>query len=181
MALVNPNLATEILYGNSGDVRNEINSYQQVTTAGHYADENEIPGILIIAGMRRATRIINAFLEPVYADQVPFATVAAVPLILDEISSDMATYFTLRSSAAALGKVSDQKKLDYYDSYVDPQKGMLSLISQRKIQIPELTSVSPFEGKQIRAEGRYPVFDISDETGAGPDPKLIDDIGSERS
>lgn len=180
MAFPNPVNASEILYGTSGDVRNEINSYASVTTLGHYADETELPGALIVAGLRKATRLINVYLEPVYADQIPFQNTVDVPVMLDEIASDIATYYTLRSSAANLGKVTDDKKKAYYDDYVNPTTGVLVMISQRKIQLPELSSASPFEGKSIRQRNRHPVFDINNETGAGPDPNLIQDIESER-
>jgi len=180
MGFLNPNDSSEMLYGASGDVRNEINSYVDPSTAGHYAGEQEIPGSLIIASLVKATRMINTYLEPVYADQIPFATTQLVPKMVDVIASDIATYFTLRSSTASLGKVSEEKKQAYYDHYMDPETGMLIMISGRKIQLPELTGNSPYEGKSIRERNRHPIFDVDNETNAGPDPNLIRDIENER-
>lgn len=180
MAFANPSDSTEIFYGSSGDVRNEINSYLQVTTAGHYADENELPGSLIINSIRKATRLINVYLEPVYADQIPFTVTADVPKYLDEIASDMATYYVFRSLTARLGKIPDEKKQDYYDRYVDWKEGILALIAKGDIQLPELSSTTPVEGKSVRARNRHPIFDVDSELNQGPDPDLIDDIERDR-
>ena len=180
MALVNPNDSTEILYGSSGDVRNEINSHVAVSTAGHYADENEIPGSLIIASLRKATRMINGFLEPVYADQIPFGTTADVPKLLDEIGSDMAMYYVFRSASVLLGKLPDEKKEAYYDQYVDAETGILVRIADKKVQLSELTAVSPQEAKSIRESGRHPVFDVNDIKNQDVDYKLLEDIERER-
>src|SRR5260221_7522002 len=125
MAFLNPTDSTEVLCGSSGDVRNEINAYMAVTTAGHYADENELSGTLIVTSLRKATRIINAYLSPVYSNQIPFLTIATVPKIVDEISSDIATYLSLRSLAAKVGPVSNDKKQEYYDAYLSEKDGML--------------------------------------------------------
>ena len=183
MAFVNPDDSTEILYGASGDVRNEINSFIPPSSSGHYADEKQIPGSLIVNSLRKATRLINLYLEPVYADSIPFSTTASVPPQLDEIADDIATFYTLRSSSAKLGPLSDQRKRDYYDQYVmynpaDP--GMLVLIRDRKLSIPGLASVAPSEAKSSRRPGRSPIFDVDDTAKHVVDPNLLDDIDRER-
>lgn len=180
MAFNNPSDATEVLYGASGDVRNEINAYMAATTAGHYADETEIPGSLIIGSLRRSTRLINTYLEPVYADQIPFAGSGDVPKILDEISSDLATYYTLRSVSAKVAPISDNKKRDYYDAYIDPTNGILTLLKERELQIPELTAAYGDDAKAVQKKGRSPVFGFDKETNWETDSRLIDDIGKER-
>lgn len=180
MALLNPNDSSEVLYGSSGDVRNEINSHVAATTAGHYADENEIPGSLIIASLRKATRMINGFLEPVYADQLPFLAIADVPKLIDEIGSDMATYYVFRSASVLLGRLPDEKKEAYYDQYVDAETGFLVRIADSKIQLPELTAITPLEAKSIRTLGRHPVFDVDDIKNQEVDYKLLEDIERER-
>lgn len=181
MAFLNPADSTEVFYGTSGDIRNEFNSFQDPASAEHYADEKEIPGSLIIAACRKATRFINAYIEPVYADQVPFSDTASVPKILDEIGSDIATYFVIRSSKAALGKMTDEKKLAYWDQYTDPETGMLTMMKNREMQIPELTPVSPLEAKSTRSRSRTPIFDVDDPTNWRVDPDLEKDIQDERS
>ena len=180
MAFLNPSDSSEVLYGASGDVRNELNAYLPVSTGGHYADENELPGSLVISALRRSTRLINGFIEPVYADQIPFTASGDVPRLLDEISSDIATFYSLRSLSARVGPVSDEKRRDYYDQYVDPPDGILVRISKREIQIPELTSHDAKEAKAIRA-GHAPVFDLDDEASQGPHPDLLGEIGDERA
>lgn len=181
MALINPADSTEVFYGVSGDVRNEFNSFQDPTTAGHYADENEIPGASIISGLRKATRFINAYLEPVYGDQIPFTSTSQVPKILDEIGSDIATYFVIRSTKAAIGKMTDEKKMAYWDQYVDPKTGMLTLMKNREMLIPELTPVAPLEAKSIRNRNRAPIFDLDDPLKQDVSPYLLDDIADDKN
>lgn len=180
MSFTNPSNSAEILYGSSGDVRNEINAYMAVTTGGHYADETEIPGSLIVAALRKATRLINTYLEPVYPDQVPFLAVADVPVMLEEIASDMGVYFTLRSAAAKVAPISDDKKRDYYDVYIDKENGILTLIKERELQIPELTAAYGDDTKTVRKQGRAPIFDVDKETNFEVDSRTIDDIDKER-
>lgn len=180
MAITNPQDSTEILMGSSGDVRNEFNSFQDPAGGGHYADEVEIPGALIIRSMRVATRLINAFLEPVYPDQMPFTTTAAVPKILDEIAIDMSVYFVMRSSRAKLGNVTQEKKQEYYDVYMDPKEGMLYMMSSRKMLIPELVTANPVQAKSIRNRNRPPVFDIDKPENWKPSDLLIQDIERDR-
>ena len=181
MAFPNPDDPNEILYGGSGDVRNEINAFASVATAGHYADEAELPGSLIVRALRRATRLIDFFLEPVYPDNIPITAAADVPRIFDEISSDIATYYVIRTLRAKLGTVSEEQKKNYFDQYVSEEPpGYLVLVRNGKTQIPELKVASPDEAKSVRALGRHPVFDIQSDLAQGPDWKLLDDIAQER-
>lgn len=180
MAFGYPSDTSVILYGNSGDVRSEINAYAAASTAGHYADENEVPGLLIINSLRRSTRMINAYLEPVYASQIPFAASGDVPVFLDEISTDIATYYTLRSVTAKLGSVSEEKKAAYFDHYTESPDGLLVQIRDRRLQLSELTAVSPDQAKSVRARGRHPVFDLDDAANYEPDSDLLRDISDER-
>lgn len=180
MAFPNPSDATEILYGTSGDVRSEINAYASVTTAGHYIDETEMPGGLVVASLRKATRLINSYLEPTYADQIPFLTTGAVPKQLDEAASDIATFYCLRSMTANLGPVSAEKKRDYFDQYIDPANGFLMQIRNRMLQLPELTVSYPDDTKSVRATNVAPIFDVDKDFAHEVDPRLLDDIDRER-
>lgn len=180
MAFQNPSDATEILYGTSGDVRNEINAYAATTTAGHYLDEGEVPGQLIVTSLRKATRLINGYLEGVYSDQIPYGAIGDVPKLLDEISSDIATYYTLRSSVANVAPLSDNKKRDYFSDYIseDPP-GILVQLRDRKVQLPEVTSSYP-EDVSTQRTNRTPVFDLDSDTQQVVSPDLLDDIASDR-
>ena len=180
MAFANPSDSTEILYGTSGDVRDELNSHVAVSTAGHYFDENEIPGSLIIRSLRKATRLIDGFLEVVYADKMPFTVVADVPRLLDEIATDIATYYTLRSSVANVAPLSENKKRDYYDDYVNAKDGLLTKIAKREIQIPELTAGYADDSNLTQATGRKAIFDVDEITAQEPDTDLLDDIADDR-
>lgn len=179
MGFANPSSSSEILYGVSGDVRGEINAYVNIPTGAHYADESEISGTLVINSLRKATRIINAFLEVTYSDQIPFTAVSDVPVLLDEIASDMATFYVWRSSHAIMGKVPEDKKEQYYDVYMDPKDGMLAKLANREMQIPELTAVYGDDVKAIRG-GHASVFDLDSDLETRVDPTLIEEIERDR-
>lgn len=187
MGFVNPNNSSEILYGSSGDVRNEINSYASPQGAGHYVDENEVPGSSIIRGLERATRRINSYLEVVYANQIPIATVALVPTLLDDVASDMATYFVWRENMFRLAKMSDEKRQTYWQDHVSEGNtpggtmGTLPLIRERKLQLPEFTGAYTDEVKTVRTKGQAPTFDVDDETNWQTDQRTLDDIEGERN
>jgi hypothetical protein len=181
MGFPNPNNSTEILYGSSGDVRNEINAYASSTFAGHYVDENEVAGSLVIRSLERATRLINGYLEVVYANQMPIAAAASVPVLLDDIASDIATYYTLRANQARMKAMSEEKRAQYYDNYVSEPDGLLAKIRERKIQLPEFSGAYTDEVKSVREQGQAPIFDVDDEKNWGVDPRTIDDIERERN
>lgn len=184
MGLVNPNNSAEILYGSSGDVRNEVNAYATLAGAGHYVDEVEVPGSLIIRSLERATRLINAYLEPVYADSIPVTAVGDVPYLLDDIASDLATYYTWRANAARLRPMSEEKRKQYYSDHVredgEDGKGTLPMLRDRELQLPELTGTYADEVKAVRNPGQAPIFDVDDETNWNVDPRTLDDISEER-
>ena len=179
MSFVNPNNSQEILYGASGDVRDEINQHMAAASAGHYFGEEEIPGALIIKSLQKATRLVNIFLEPVYADQIPFTVAADVPRFLDEVGNDLGTYYVFRSAYAKLGNLPDEKQAEYFGRYVDKPDGFLVQIAERKIALPELTSSNPSDAGNIR-KGFNPIFDIDSDTNQRPDQSLLDDIEGER-
>lgn len=184
MALINPNNSTEILYGSSGDIRNEINAYASPSSAGHYVDETELPGSLIIRALERSTRRINTYLEVVYQDNIPVTSAVNVPVILDDISSDMATYYAWRANAARLRPMSEEKRKEYYEDHIREDKsnpGTLPMIRERKMQIPEFSSDDADETKAVRGLGQAPIFDVDSETNWGVDPNTLDDISDERS
>lgn len=183
MGLLNPSDSTEVLYGSSGDVRNEINAFLTTSSPGHVVDEAEIPGALIIKSLVKATRLINGFLSPVYADNIPVTTVAGVPKLIDEIGSDIAMFYVWRSAHVLLGKIPDEKKIEYYDQYVsrNPQEpGFLVLISQRKIQLPEFAQQAPNEAQDVRQQSRTPIFDLDDIKDQEVSPRLLEDIAEDR-
>ena len=180
MALQNPNNSSEILYGSSGDVRNEINAFANPSFSGHYVDELEVPGISVIRGLERATRLINTYLEVVYADQIPYSATGDVPPFLDDLACDLATYFVWRSNTARLSQISDEKKAEYYDEHVKEKDGTLPKLRDRKMQLIELTASYGDEVQAVRDPERAPIFDVDEETNWRVDPNLIEDIQHER-
>ena len=181
MGFPNPSDPSEILYGASGDVRDEINAHAASgMTAGHYVDEAEMPGSLVVRSLRKATREINAYLEIVYADQIPFTTTGSVPVLLDEISTDVATFYCMRSMTSALGPISEDKKWAYYDKYFDKENGLLAMIRDGEVQLPELTSVTPGDVKMVRSSDTSPIFDVDSDLNHRVDPRVIEDIENER-
>lgn len=184
MGFVNPNNPNEILYGTSGDVRNEINSYASPAGAGHYVDETEVPGSSIIRGLERATRRINAYLEVVYSNNIPVTTSAGVPVLLDDIACDLATYFVWRENMFRLAKMPDEKRQSYFLDHTsqDPNNpGTLPMIRSRELQLPEFGSAYADEVKAVRSQGQAPIFDVDKETNWEIDPRTIDDIEKERN
>jgi hypothetical protein len=184
MGFVNPNNSNEILYGSSGDVRNEINAYASPAGSGHYVDEAEVPGTSIIRGLERATRRINAYLEVVYANNIPISATGNVPALLDDIASDIATYFVWRENMFRLAKMSDEKKQTYFQDHTseDPANpGTLSLLRSRKLQLPEFSGAYTDEVKSVRSLGQAPIFDVDDEKNWEVDSRTIDDIEQERN
>lgn len=181
MAFVNPNDSSEILYGASGDVRNEINAGAAQTTPGHYVGEQQIPGSLIISALEESTREIDMYLEAVYPDQIPYTAAASVPKFLDKISKNMATYFVWRAAYVILGNLPDDKKAQYYDIYTNPENGILIRLMEGDLSLPELEASSPIETKSSLETGRHPIFDIDSDLSQRPDERLIEDIDRERN
>lgn len=187
MGFPNPSNGNEILYGSSGDVRNEINTFlSQSGYTGHYVDERELPGSLIIRSLERATRLINGYLEPVYADQVPIKAAASVPVLLDDVATDIATFYCLRSSQARVTSVSPEKRRDYYDDHTreggqDVAKGTLPMLRDRELQLPEFSGAYTDEVKAVRDKGQAPIFDVDNEANWNPDQRTIEDIEGERN
>ena len=181
MGFLNPNNGTEVLYGSSGDVRNEINAYAMSSNIGHYVDEREVAGSLIIRSLERATHLINGYLEVVYADQVPVTTVASVPVLLDDIASDIATFYTIRANQARMKVMSEEKRAQYYDVYVAEPDGILAKLRERKLQLAEFSGAYADEVKAVREMGQAPIFDIDDEKNWNPDTRTLDDIDKERN
>ena len=180
MSFINPNDSTEVLYGASGDVRNEINAFAVQGNPGHYVDETEIRGTLIISALEEATREINIYLQAVYPDEIPFLLTAVTPKFLDKVAKNMATYFVWRASFVILGNLPDDKKLQYYDTYTDPKTGILTRIMNGEFELPELQTQSPDETSSSIRTGRNPIFDIDSDFNQAPDPRLLDDIDRER-
>lgn len=180
MAFSNPNDGTEILYGASGDVRDEINAYVNPTTAGHYSDETELPGRLIINALRRATRFINGYLETVYADQIPFTSAGDVPKLLDEIGSDIATFYCFRSISSKAGQTNEEIKRDYFDIYANEDDGILPQLRDREIQLSELTGSFAEDAKGAGSISRPPIFDVDSTLNHEVDQERLNDIAEER-
>lgn len=184
MGFTNPNNSNEVLYGTSGDVRNEINTFVSSSFGGHYVDEAELPGALIIRGLERATRIINGHLYTVYPDNIPVTPVSAVPYLLDDIATDLATFYVIRSMRARIAPIPDDKREAYYADHMRMDKdnpGTLIAIQRREIEIPEFEAAYTDEVKAVRDQNQAPIFDVDSELNHDVDSRTIDQIDRERN
>lgn len=164
---------SEVIYGSSGDTRSELVSGNAVTDQG-YLDETQIRGEIITRGLRRATRIINGYLESVYPDSVPFAA-GSIPLLIDSLANDLAVCYVMRSKHSNFPPMSNETK----EMYCDETKELLEKLQKREMQLPELTSTD-YPETSNNMEDIIPVFDMDDVTNQGVDPDLIDDIRDEK-
>ena len=164
----------EILYGASGDIREELNQ-GAIPGDQSYLDETKIKGALIQSGRKSATRLINAKLEPVYPDQIPFAS-GDVPVFLDTIANTLAVYFVKRSKHPGPAPMSDNIKAEYYDKPI----GWLDDLAERKMDLSELTSKISVAKSFFTHEGRKPAFDVDDTLEQQVDPYLLSDIADAR-
>lgn len=167
-------MVTEVAYGSSGDVREELVSGNAQSDQG-YLDETQIRGDIITRGLRRATRIINGYLEPVYPDSVPFAA-GSIPVLIDSLANDLAVCYVMRSKHSNFPPMSNETK----EMYCDETKELLDKLAKREMQLPELTSTD-YPETSNSMEGINPVFDMDAVENQGVDPDLIDDIRDEKN
>lgn len=156
---------SEILYGQSGDVRAELNN----------ADEVEISAALINTSRQRATRIVNVYLKKAYPDSIPVTDQANVPVLLDSLTNDLATYYCKRTIHQGPSLLSDEIKEEYYERTIK----ILEEIRDGETTIPELASVA---GTDISANrsAYTPTFDVDDSLEHVVDPNLESDIADGR-
>src|SRR3990167_2039058 len=113
-------------YGVSGDIRDDVK---------RNATSTELPGPEITRGQKWATAFLDGFLEPIYPDNVPFAS-GDVPAMVDWMASQLGVYFTLRSLYKNRPPNWADIRTEYYDNVMDVLKEM----REGNIDIPDLSS-----------------------------------------
>ena len=155
----------ELLYGSSGDCRIEL---------GNPA-EAEVSASLLDLSRKRATRLVNTYVEKAYPSQIPFAASGDVPLILQTLTDDLSVYFIKRSLHPGPTPLSDTIKEEYYNKSVK----VLEEIRDGVLAIPELA------GKQtniLSNRNKYvPIFSGEDIVDSVIDPDLSNDISDSKS
>lgn len=166
-------MSPETIYGQSGDCREELNAGMAPGNKG-YKDEAAIKGAIITRSLRRATRVINGKLEPVYPGQIPFT--GTVPVLIDTIADDLAVCYVQRSKHPGPGPMT----ADVKDEYCERAMELLDKLADREMELPELTSTINYTKTFHTREDRTPVFDMDDVENQGVDPDLLDDISDAR-
>ncbi len=154
----------ELVYGSSGDVRLEL---------GNPA-EAEVSAPLLDLSRRKATRLVNSFVEKAYPDQIPFTVAGDIPLLLNTISDDLSVYYVKRSLHPGPNPLSDTIKEEYYEKNIK----ILEQIRDGDLEISELA------GKQTSVSSNRstytPIFDVDDIENHVVDPDLTRDVEESR-
>lgn len=150
---------------NSGDVRESLGS----------PDEVEYSAISLEMGRRRATNLINSYVQRVYPSQIPFTASGDVPALLETLAIDLSVYFCKRDKHQGPAPLSDEIKEEYYDKSI----ALLESISKGEVEIPEL------EGKQgdaiLAPQSAYsPTFGEGDELSWDVSSEKLTDEEDER-
>jgi len=154
-----------ILFGASGDIRESL---------GNPA-ENEYSASNIALAQLRSTNLINAYLEPVYPDSIPFTVSGDVPALVNTIATDLSIYYLKRDKHRGPSPISDLVKSEYYDKSVE----LLEKIVEGKMKLPELTAG---EGDAILSkQSEYnQTFNEDGETDWTIDDDKLEDISDSR-
>lgn len=151
-------------YGASGDVREELGN----------PTESEYSGSLIERTRKKASALIDVALERTYPAKIPFAS-GDVPVIIDSLANDFATYYCLRAKHTGPVPLSEEKKEEYWDKPF----ALLESIAKREKAIPELTS--SLKRKILSTTQSYsPVFDMDKPEDWAVDSDLKDKIADDR-
>lgn len=168
----------EVIYGGanaSGDCRAEINAYNAIGDKG-YRDEKQLRGALITRSLQRATRVINGYLEPVYPDRIPFATVASVPLLINSIANDLAVCYVMRSKYSGAPPMSDDMKKMYCEDTI----AMLEKLAKREMELPEVNAVEDYPDTYDSTEDYVPVFEMDNVEKQFVDENRLEDVEDDR-
>lgn len=166
--------STEVFYSSSGDVREELNAGAMAGDRG-YLDESQIKGVIIQRARRRATRVINGKLEPVYPTKIPFAS-GDVPKLIDSIAGDLSVYYVKRAKHPGPEPMVSNVKEEYFERSME----LLQEIADRKIELPELTSEISYPETYHNRKDITPVFDMDDIESQVVDSDLKEDISEDR-
>ena len=158
-------MALSLLYGTSGDVREELGSPAEIEySAGDIEDARA-----------KATNTVNIYVAKAYPDKVPFV-ISTLPEALNEITNDLAVYYAKRRKHPGPAPLSEEVKEEYYEKSIK----LLELIRDGDIVLPELADTSGGDVSALRS-AYTPIFDLDDAENQGIDPDLTNHIADERS
>jgi len=112
----------------SGDVRESLGN----------PDEVEYSAITLEMSRRRATNLVNTYVQKVYPESIPFVASGDIPGMLETITIDLSVYYCKRDKHQGPAPLSDEIKEEYYDKSIS----LLEAIAKGDVELPEL------EGKQ---------------------------------
>jgi len=159
-------------YGNSGDVRADLNGGLP-STHDNYMGEAQLSGALIERGRRNAYSIINSKLEPAYPSQVPWSS-GNEPGLLYEISNKLTMCFVLARKNPGSEPLDKNRRERYCE---EPMK-MLNELASFEMQLPEIES--PL-GSKVHHNRDYPTAcDMDDIENHEINSDLLDEIADER-
>jgi len=156
---------SELIYGLSGDVRQELGNPSEV----------EVSAGKILTARTRATRVVNGRLEKLFPDSIPFTSSTNVPVLIDEITNELATFYVKRMSHKGIAPLSDEVKTEYWEKPMQ----MLQDIIDEKVKLPELTAAEA--DRMLAPQKDYtPTFDEADELNWVVDPDKLEDIADSK-
>jgi len=155
----------KINYGSSGDVRTNLGS----------PTETEVSANLLDLARRKATDLVNGYLEVAFPTNVPWGASGDTPVLINSITDDIACYFIKRNTHKGIMPLSDEVKEEFWEKPVQ----MLKDIQSGKMQLPELTAAV---GDSVEANrGSYtPIFDVDKVDFSKIDSDLQDVINDAR-
>lgn len=150
-----------IAYGSSGDIRSSLGN----------PNELEYSASSIALAQTRATNTIDAYVSLVYSDSIPFASLSAVPALLNSLATDLSIYYLKRDKHRGPNPMQAGVTAEYWDKPIE----ILSLISKGEMSIPELEAAA---GSSVKAtQSTYvPAFDEDVIENAVIDDDKIEDI-----
>ena len=153
---------SELLYGDIVEVSREL---------GNVSDE-EISTDDITAGRKRATRLVNSYLEALIGSTVPWTSIDDVPNLINSITEDFAVYYIRRAKHPGPNPLDKNTKAEYWEKPI----GLLEKIVNGEIKVPELSNTIADEVRSNR--GDY--TPISDLDGSIISEDLTEDIADDR-
>jgi len=160
-------------YGNSGDVRADLNGGLP-TTHDNYMGEEQISGALIERGRRSAYATVNSKLQQAYPSYVPWAS-GSEPNIIYEIANKLTMCFVLSRKNPDSQPLSKERRVEYCEEPMD----MLDKLASFEMEFPEIET--PLGDRVYNTRSGYtPACDMDDVENQRIDPDLLEDIADDR-
>jgi len=155
----------ELILGSSGDVREELGNPSEI----------EYSATVLNLARTRATRVVTGYVEKAYPGKTPFTSSGDVPVLLNEITNELAVFYAKRLNHPGPNPLSEEVKEEYWDKPMEMLKG----INEGTIVLSELSTE---QGDDIIAKrSEYtPIYDVDEIEKQVVDSDLKGDIEDER-